>query len=185
MADRTKQKGTSLVKAPAGLIGLALVALGVTGLIFGGQGFTTDPVDGIVNGEKWLGLELNGWSNLLFIGAGAVLLLGAPLHWGAKGMSLLVGLTLGAASVIAISDGDDVFGIFAANGPTELVWGVAAAVLLLLALLPRVGGRKEQETDTRLVDEPRSGRPVRQRRTEREPVADDADVGSRSTRDPR
>jgi len=51
-------------------------------------------------------------------------------------MSLIVGLALGAASVIALVDKRDVFGIFAANGATKLIWGVASAVLLVLALLP-------------------------------------------------
>jgi len=49
-------------------------------------------------------------------------------------MSLIVGLALGAASVIALVDKRDVFGIFAANGPTKLIWGVSSAVLLVLAL---------------------------------------------------
>ncbi len=159
MARNKKTKGVSLAKGPVGLIGIALLAYGVTALIFGGHSFTTHPLSGTVEGKTWLGLEVNAWSSLLFIGAGALLLFGAPLHWGAKTMSLVVGLGLGAASVIALVDGDDVFGIFAANGLTKLVWGIAAAVLLVLALLPRVGGRKrtDDEADAR-------------RRADREPV---------------
>ena len=156
MANKV-HKGTSLAKGPVAVIGIALLALGVLGLIFGGNGFTADPVDGTVQGTTWLGLETNGWSNLLLAGAGALLLAGSPLHWGAKSLSLIVGLALGAASVIAIVDGDDVFGIFAANGLTALVWGIAAAVLLVLALLPRVGGDSQREhtvqrDDTRRFD---------------------------------
>ncbi len=135
----TRTKGVSLAKGPAGLIGLLLLVYGITGLILGGHSFTQNAVSGTVTGEKWLGIEGNGWTNLLFVAAGLLLLLGAPLHWGAKTLALVVGLVLGAASVIAIFDGDDVFGIFAANGLTELVWGVAAAVLIVVALLPRVG----------------------------------------------
>jgi hypothetical protein len=146
MANDSNSKGVSLAKGPVAVIGLALLAYGVTGLILGGNGFTAEPVDGTVQGTRWLGLEANGWSNLLFAGAGALLLFGAPLHWGAKSLSLIVGLGLGAASVISLVDGDDAFGIFAANGLTKLVWGIAAAVLLVLALLPRVG-RGKTETD--------------------------------------
>jgi hypothetical protein len=154
-------KGTSLAKGPVAVVGIALLALGVLGLIFGGNGFTTDPVDGTVQGTKWLGLEANGWSNLLLAGAGALLLFGSPLHWGAKSLSLIVGLALGAASVIAIVDGDDVFGIFAANGLTELVWGVAAAVLLVLALLPRVGGDSKHKHTVQRDDAQRFDRRAR------------------------
>lgn len=52
--------------------------------------------------------------------------------------------------MIALVDKRDVFGIFAANGPTKLIWGVASAVLLVLALLPRVGGgKKHNDRDDR------------------------------------
>ncbi len=73
-------KDISLAKGPVAVVGIALLALGVLGLIFGGNGFTNDPVSGTVQGTKWLGIEANGWSNLLFAGAGALLLFGSPLH---------------------------------------------------------------------------------------------------------
>jgi hypothetical protein len=170
MAKDSKSKGVSLAKGPVAIVGIALLAYGISGLIFGGNGFTSDPVSGTAQGTKWLGLEANGWSNLLFAGAGALLLFGAPLHWGAKSLSLIVGLVLGAASVIALFDGDDVFGIFAANGLTKLVWGIAASVLLVLALLPRVGGKKDpgEEPGARRDDTRRFERETRT--VEREPV---------------
>jgi len=37
-------------------------------------------LDGNVNGKQFLGIEVNGWSSLLFIAAGALLVFGAPLH---------------------------------------------------------------------------------------------------------
>ena len=149
MARTERSGGVSLAKGPAGIVGLALLAYGITGLIFGGSGFTSDPLSGTVNGSTWLGLEGNGWTNLLFAGSGALLLLGAPLHWGAKTLALVVGLVLGSASVISLVDGQDVFGIFAANGLTKLAWGVAAAILLVVALLPRVGKDKHGDDRTR------------------------------------
>lgn len=134
------EAGVSLAKGPAAIIGLLLLAYGVLALIFGSANFEASPIEGDVLGETFLGIEGNGWTNLLFAAGGALLLLGAPLHWGAKSLSLIVGLVLGAASVIALWYDDDVFGIFAANGPTTLAWGVAAAILLVLALLPRTRG---------------------------------------------
>ena len=105
-----------------GLIGLALLAYGVTALIFGGHGFTQHAPTGAVVGKTWLGLEVNGWSGLLFVAAGLLLLLGAPLHWGAKFMSLIVGIALVVLCLIALANGHGALGIFAANGLTELVW---------------------------------------------------------------
>lgn len=154
MAERTK--GTSLAKAPVGIIGIILLVGGILGLLFGSTDFTTAPIDGDVSGDTFLGIEGNGWTWLLFAAAGAILLLSAPLHWGAKTMALAVGLVLGAASVISIIDGSDVFGVFAANGPTMLAFGAAATALLLVALLPRTRGRRVEERPVR--EEPRNSR---------------------------
>ncbi|MGZ4220454.1 MAG: hypothetical protein ACXVH3_05180 [Solirubrobacteraceae bacterium] len=143
-----KNRGTSLAKGPIGLMGLALLAYGITALIFGGHGFTQHAPTGAVHGDKWLGLEVNGWSSLLFVAAGLLLLLGAPMHWGAKTMSLIVGISLAGLCLIALANGHGALGIFAANGLTELVWGAAGALLIVLSLLPRVG-RKSQHADFR------------------------------------
>jgi hypothetical protein len=121
---------------------MILLAYGVTGLIFGGNTFETNAVSGTVNGDTWLGIEGNGWSNLLAIGAGGILMFGAQLHWSAKTTALVVGLGFAAATIIALVDGSDVLGIFAANDATKLAWAITAAVLIVLALLPRVGRRE-------------------------------------------
>jgi hypothetical protein len=141
---RKKNRGTSLAKGPIGLIGLAMLAYGITALIFGGHGFTQHAPTGAVHGDTWLGLEVNGWSSLLFVAAGLLLLLGAPMHWGAKTMSLIVGSSLVGLCVIALANGHGALGLFAANGLTELVWGAAGALLIVLSLLPRVGGRSQR-----------------------------------------
>ena len=123
MANGQRTKGTSLAKGPVGLIGLALLAYGISALIFGGHNVAQHAPNGAVQGESWLGLEVNGWTGLLFVAGGLLLLLAAPLHWGAKGMSLIVGLALGAAALIALANGHGTRGIFAANHLTELVMG--------------------------------------------------------------
>ena len=142
MTTRQTTKGMSLAKGPIGLIGMALLAYGVTALIFGGHGFATHAPTGAVDGKTWLGLEVNGWSGLLFAAGGLLLLLGAPVHWGAKTMSLIVGIALVVLCVIALANGHGALGIFAANDLTELVWGAGGALLIVLSLLPRVGRKR-------------------------------------------
>lgn len=172
MTNRHRTKGWSLAKGPVALIGLALLAYGITALIFGGHGFAQHAPTGAVYGKTWLGLEVNGWTGLLFTAAGLLLLLGAPMHWGAKTMSLIVGTSLLVLCVIALANGHGALGIFAANGLTELVWAAAGGLLIVLSLLPRVGRR------TRRIDErpgtTRSTRRVEpgtvQRTPEREPT---------------
>ncbi len=171
-------KGTSLAKGPAWFIGLASLALGILGLIFGSADFGSSPMSGNVDGSTFLGIEGNGWTWALFAAGGLLLLLAAPMHWGAKTMALIVGLAFGAASVISMVDGKDVFGTIATNGLTQLVLGAAAAALLITALLPRVGkkAKHDDHVDHDVVaPAPRQRervveQPVEQRVVAREPV---------------
>ncbi|MGB8877078.1 MAG: hypothetical protein WCD11_12205 [Solirubrobacteraceae bacterium] len=172
---RYRTKGWSLAKGPVALIGLALLAYGVTALIFGGHGFAQHAPTGAVYGKTWLGLEVNGWTGLLFTAAGLLLLLGAPMHWGAKTMSLIVGTSLVVLCAIALANGHGALGIFAANGVTELVWGAAGGLLIILSLLPRVGRRTgridERPGATRSTRRVEPGPGTVQPTPEREPTA--------------
>ena len=156
---RTTTSGVSLAKGPVSIIGMILLAYGVTGLIFGGNNFDSSPLDGTVDGDTWLGIEGNGWSNLLAIGAGGVLLFGAQLHWAAKTTAIVVGLGFAAAAIIALVDGgDDVLGIFAANDATILAWAITAAVLVVIGLLPRVGRKTDETPVVASTDSPAESR---------------------------
>jgi hypothetical protein len=163
MATTRSDKGISLAKAPVALLGLAMVVYGIAALIAGGDGFDADPFEGTVTGETLLGIEGNGWTNLLWIGSGALLLLAAPMHWGAKTMALVVGIALGIAALIALSDGTDALGIFAADDGTKIAWGACSVALLLFALLPRVGGHGDEREDSFMA-----GYRARERELERE-----------------
>jgi hypothetical protein len=149
VSERGTGNGVSLAKGPAGIVGLVLLAFGVTALIFGSHSFAAHAVHGTVNGKSWLGFEVNAWSALLCAGTGAALILAAPLHWGAKTVSLIVAVILGDAALLAWVDRHDALGIFAANHLTELGWAIAAAILLVVALLPRVGGGQDKDADRR------------------------------------
>jgi len=58
----------------------------------------------------------------------------------AKTMALLVGVAMIALAVIGFAQKHGALGIFAANHWTELVWAAGGVVLLVLAMMPRVGG---------------------------------------------
>jgi len=162
-----RRGGMSLAKGPVAVIGLASLALGVLGLIFASTDFTTAAPDGTVNGGTFIGIEGNGWTWIGFAAGGLLLMLGAPIHWGAKSMAFMVGIAYGVGALIALSDGTDILGIFATNNWTKLVLGVAGVALVVLSTRPRVGRRGE------VVTEERPGRFRRRDRVveeEREPV---------------
>src|SRR4051812_47574776 len=136
--DVVVEHGPSYAKGPNLVIGSILLAYGLTGLLTNAvfPDASSSFPHGDPTGESWLGPEVNGWTNFLSIAAGGLLLFGAAQHHLAKLMSLIVGLALAAAAIIGLVDGD-VLGLAAANGWTELGWGIAAVLLLLNVFSPR------------------------------------------------
>jgi hypothetical protein len=137
-----RTKGVSLAKGPVAIIGIIMVAGGILGLLFGSTNFEVDAPDGTVTGGTWLGIEGNGWTWLAFGVGGLLLLLTAPMHWGAKTMALIVGIVMAAAAVLLLADGNDVMGVAAGNDWTTLAFAAAGVALLIVALLPRVGRKR-------------------------------------------
>src|SRR4051812_16337883 len=167
------RSGVSLAKGPVALIGLASLALGVLGFIFASRSFDFNAPSGTVNGTTFIGIEGNGWTWVVFAVAGLLLLLGSPIHWGAKSMAFIVGVAFVVGALIALSDGTDILGIVAVNNWTKLVMGAAGVALILLSMMPRVGrragGAPPATRRDRELDEPHGRRFGRDRR----PVATD------------
>jgi hypothetical protein len=136
------RSGVSLAKGPVALIGIASLALGVLGFIFASRSFSFDAPSGTVQGTNFIGIEGNGWTWVVFAAAGLLLLLGSPIHWGAKSMAFIVGVVFVVGALIALSDGDDILGIVATNNWTKLIMGAAGVALIVLSMMPRVGRRR-------------------------------------------
>jgi hypothetical protein len=154
-ATTRTEKGISLARGPALILGTILQVAGLYFLykqhLF--PKFSNFP-DGKVPppGNVFFGIfGANGWTGLLTAAAGGLLLFGAAQHLLAKTMSLIVGIVLGAAAIIALISGN-VLGLAAANGWTEILWGGSAAILLFNTLIPR---RKKTVEDDRPVAAPR------------------------------
>jgi hypothetical protein len=137
--DVLVEPGASMARGPALILGSILAFYGLLGLLTNANfpNFSDSFPDATQNGNSWLGLEVNGWTNFFIMTAGILLLIGAAQHHVAKGMSLLVGLALIACAIIAIIDGEDVLGLAAANTWTKVGFAVAGALCVLNALMPR------------------------------------------------
>jgi hypothetical protein len=162
LPTRTRtEKGVSLARGPALILGTILE---VAGLYFLYKQHTFPPLSNFPNGDApvqatvFFGIfGVNGWTGLFTAAAGGLLLFGAAQHLLAKTMSLIVGLALGAAAVIAVISGN-VLGLAAANNWTKLGWAVCAVILLFNTLIPR---------RTRTIEEPIvDDRPLARSRTE-------------------
>jgi hypothetical protein len=89
------------------------------------------------NGKVFFGIfGANRRRGMLTAVAGGLLLFGAAQQLLAKTMSLIVGIALGAAAIIALIS-SNVLGLAAANGWTEILWDVSAAILLFNTAIPR------------------------------------------------
>jgi len=134
------EKGLSLARGPALILGTILLAAGLYFLYkqHNFLKFSNFPNGNApVEGKVFFGIfGVNGWTGMLTAVAGGLLLFGAAQHLLAKTMSLIVGVALAAAAIISVVSGN-VLGMAAANGWTELGWGVAAAILLINTLIPR------------------------------------------------
>ncbi|MGI8862968.1 MAG: hypothetical protein ACR2JH_00985 [Solirubrobacteraceae bacterium] len=134
------EKGISLARGPALILGTILLAAGLY-FLYKQHVFpkTANFPDGKapVQSKVFLGVfGANGWTGMLTAVGGGLLLFGAAQHLLAKTMSLIVGVALAAAAIIALVSGD-VLGLAAANGWTEIGWGAVAAILLFNTVIPR------------------------------------------------
>lgn len=152
-ANETRtEKGMSLSRGPALVLGTILLA---AGLYFIYKQHTFPKFSNFPDGSAPVTHKVlfgifgaNGWTGMLTAVGGGLLLFGAAQHLLAKTMSLIVGIALGAAAIIALVSGN-VLGMAAANGWTEIGWAVAAAILLFNAIVPR---RKRVVADGTVTD---------------------------------
>jgi lysylphosphatidylglycerol synthetase-like protein (DUF2156 family) len=157
------EKGISLARGPALILGTILLVAGLYVLYkqHTFPKFSQFPNGDVSSHKVFLGIfGANGWTGMLTAVAGGLLLFGAAQHLLAKTMSLIVGIALGIAALIALISGN-VLGMAAANGWTEILWGGAAAILLFNSVIPR---RKKTVVDERapVQERPRSEQvPVR------------------------
>jgi hypothetical protein len=162
------EKGISLARGPALILGTILTAVGLY-LLYKARTFppfSNFPNGSVTkNGDFLFGLfGANGWTAMLTAVGGGLLLFGAAQHLLAKTMSLIVGVALGAAAVIALISGN-VLGMAAANGWTKLGWAICAAILLFNTLVPRRRRTVVVADEAVARDEPVAAR------RDREPVA--------------
>jgi Domain of unknown function (DUF4383) len=158
-SERRVEKGFSLARGPALILGTILLA---AGLYFIYKQHTFPKFSQFPSGHAHVRSKVlfgifgaNGWTGMLTAICGGLLLFGAAQHLLAKTMSLIVGIVLAAAAIIGVSSSGNVLGLAGANGWTELAWGIAAAILLFNTLIPR----------RRRVIEPADGEGVGRHRT--------------------
>jgi hypothetical protein len=123
------------------IVGLLLLALGALGFLvnasFGEASFGLDFGDEDLNGDLLLGLEVNGWHNVVHLASGALLLLAAFAAPAARTVALAFGLSYALVAVIGFIDSTDVLEFVAVNLVANLFHAVLAVSAIAAGLLSR------------------------------------------------
>jgi Domain of unknown function (DUF4383) len=115
------------------LAGLALLLAGVFGFI---SDSSFDTGDG-VQGDLFLGFEVNAIHNLIHVASGLVLLVASPKRASARAVALGFGLVYGLVAIIGLIDGEDVLGLIPINSADNLLHIALAALGIFTGLISR------------------------------------------------
>lgn len=131
---------TAPAQVVAGVLGVTLLAAGLVGLAV-----DSTFESGAVDGSTLLGLEVNGWHNVVHAASGLLLLAGLGSNRRARTVCRLFGLTYTVVTVVGIADGEDVFGLLPVNAADN----VLHLVLALLALWAAAASKDRRDTIAR------------------------------------
>lgn len=93
-----------------------------------------------VNGDLLLGLEVNGWHNVVHAASGVVLLLAAAKRTAARSVALAFGVVYAAVAVLGFIDEKNVLDVVAVNPADNFLHvGIAAAGVIAALASPRSG----------------------------------------------
>jgi hypothetical protein len=122
--------------------GLALLLAGVLGFLSDASFDTGNAVQG----EKFLGFEVNAIHNLVHVVSGLLLLAASPKRASARVVALGFGLVYGLVAIIGLIDGEDVLGLIPINGPDNILHVALAALGVITALISRNDDRGRGRT---------------------------------------
>jgi hypothetical protein len=90
-----------------------------------------------VNGDLLLGLEVNGWHNIVHAASGVVLLLGAATRTAARAVALGFGIVYAAVAALGFIDQRNLLDAIPVNTPDNILHAVIAVLGIVAALATR------------------------------------------------
>jgi Domain of unknown function (DUF4383) len=137
--------------------GLVLLLVGILGFLADASFDTGGGVDadrlgnanGELQGDSFLGFEVNGWHNIVHIVSGLVLLAAFRRRGPAKAVAIAFGVVYGIVALIGLIDGNDVLGIIPINAADSALHIALAALGIVAGLVSR--GDEDRDRNDRLV----------------------------------
>ena len=164
------------------LVGVSLLLAGALGFLAdasfdigaGGDGDRLGNADGQLQGDGFLGFEVNAWHNIVHLLSGLVLLAAFRRRGPAKAVALAFGLVYGLVAIIGLIDGSDVLGIIPVNGADNVLHVALSALGILTSLMSR-GDDRRRGADTPAVEHRLADRRMEGDRVRTSPARDAAD----------
>jgi hypothetical protein len=135
------QRGPSPAQVFCGLFGLVLVAAGALGFL------ANSDFGGPEHRGTFIGLDVNGWHNVVHVATGLLLLAGAPSATAARAVCAIFGVTYAVVAVLGIIDGSDVLGLIPVDGADNVLHSVLAVLALGAAAAPAPGRTRRSEDE--------------------------------------
>jgi Domain of unknown function (DUF4383) len=156
--DSRRRRGLTPAQWYCLLVGLSLLLAGAFGFLAdasfdtGGTADTdrTGNADGQLQGDGFLGFEVNAWHNIVHLLSGLVLLAAFRRRGPARTVALAFGVVYGVVALIGLIDGSDVLGIIPVNGADNVLHIALSALGILTALMSR-GDDERGKSDTPVV----------------------------------
>jgi hypothetical protein len=165
-ASRTRGHGPSNEKTNAQwyaiVVGAILTLVGIFGFIadtsFDTSGSSDGDVrgnaDGMLQGDGFLGFEVNGWHNVVHILSGVFLLAMARKRRTAKPAVIGFGLIYGLVTLIGLIDGNDVLGVIPVNAADNILHALLSVAALAAGFTSRSDDPLRRDDD---IDATRRG----------------------------
>lgn len=132
-APRLAPQPAAPAQIVAGVLGSVLVLAGLLGFTANGAFDTGAGVDG----DTLLGLEVNGWHNLIHIASGLLLLAGLGSNDRSRAVCKLFGATYLVVTIVGFADGNDLFTLAPINAADNALHLVLALVALWAAAISK------------------------------------------------
>lgn len=135
------------------IVGVVLVLVGLLGFLAdatfdtGLSGTDNDGGNrgGALQGDSFLGFEVNGWGNIVHLLTGGLLLSAFAKRKSAKTIALVFGVVYLLVTIIGLIDGNDVLGLFPVNGPDNVLHLLLGLGAIGAALASRADGDRRGE----------------------------------------
>lgn len=150
-APRLVPQRPSPAQVVAGVLGAVLVVAGLLGLAVDSSWDTGASLDR----GALLGLDVNGWHDVVHVASGLLLLAGLGSNSRARTVCRLFGLTYVVVTIVGIADGRDVLGWIPINAPDDVLHALLAVVALWAAA--RAKDRRDTIAKYRVVVEAGDG----------------------------